>query len=157
MYCRNCGKQIDDNAKICYLCGVPTDGKQNQNGQQQYQQPYNQQNNVGSSDNTKVFSILAYIGILFLVGLIAAPNNQKVKFHVNQGLILFLFEIILNIAVGIIKGVFRFTHIFFFFNSTMLGLAQAAIIITLIIIGIVNASNGEEKQLPVIGNFIIIK
>ena len=36
MYCRNCGKQIDDKAVICVHCGVSTG---TQPAQPQYQQP----------------------------------------------------------------------------------------------------------------------
>ena len=38
------------------------------------------------SDNTRVYSVLAYIGILWLVGLLADRHNPRVAFHVNQGL-----------------------------------------------------------------------
>jgi len=31
MYCRNCGKEIDDKAVICVYCGVPTDIRYPQN------------------------------------------------------------------------------------------------------------------------------
>ena len=39
--------------------------------------------------NDKVFGILSYIGILWIVGL-AAGKTPFAKFHANQGLVLFL-------------------------------------------------------------------
>ncbi len=57
---------------------------------------------MANSSNEKVFNVLAYIGILFLVGLIADGQNPKVRFHVNQGLVLFLSELILGIVCSII-------------------------------------------------------
>ena len=35
-------------------------------------------------DNTKAFSILSYIGILWLVGLLADRYNPRVRFHDRQ-------------------------------------------------------------------------
>ena len=37
------------------------------------------------ANNTKLFSVLAYFSVLWLVGLLADPDNPKVRFHVNQG------------------------------------------------------------------------
>ena len=52
--------------------------------------------------NDKVFGILSYIGILWIVGL-AAGKTPFAKFHANQGLVLFLAEIVIGIAGGILS------------------------------------------------------
>ncbi len=161
MFCKNCGKQLDDAAKFCDGCGTTVGDASNQTaqtqGQQQYQQPNNQPNVVMTSDNTKVFSILAYIGILFIVGLIADPNNQKVKFHVNQGLILLIADIALGISVAIVGAILGIVPIIGGIIAALLLLADYAFVITFAIMGIVNAAKGEEKQLPIIGSFVLIK
>ena len=36
------------------------------------------------ANNTKLFSVLAYFYVLWLVGLLADQDNPKVRFHVNQ-------------------------------------------------------------------------
>ncbi len=36
------------------------------------------------ANNTKLFSVLAYFSVLWLVGLLADPDNPKVRFHVNR-------------------------------------------------------------------------
>lgn len=60
MYCRNCGAQIDDNAKFCQSCGHATDVQQHpqpaQNQPPQYQQPVinviNTNTNINKNTNS---------------------------------------------------------------------------------------------------------
>lgn len=91
--------------------------------------------------NNKVFAILAYIGILFLVPLLAAKESKFARFHANQGLILFIVEII----VGILSFI------------PIIGLLLWIATIVLAILGIVNAANGKAKELPLIGKFKLLK
>ena len=83
---------------------------QNQNGEQNQQshpsQPGNPippQPNYAPTDNTKLFSILAYIPLLWLVGLLADRGNPKVMYHVNQGILFNIAAVILSIAVNVIS------------------------------------------------------
>jgi uncharacterized membrane protein len=96
-------------------------------------------------NNNKLYNILAYLGILWLVGLIAAPNEPDVKFHVNQGLVLFLLEI----AVGIVSIIPIIGWI--------VGFAGSIFCLVLTIMGIINAAKGEQKELPLIGKIKILK
>lgn len=92
----------------------------------------------------KAMGILAYIWVLFLVPLLAAPNSRFAKYHANQGLTLFLFSLALT-AIGFIP-VIGLIAIFG-------GLAH----FVLMIIGIINAANGVMKPLPIIGQFTLLK
>ena len=95
--------------------------------------------------NDKLFGILSYIGILWLVGLLAG-KTEFAKFHANQGLVLFIAGIIIGAASAIpIVGWFV--------------IAPVGSIATLVfaIMGIVNAAQGQMKPLPLIGKFQIIK
>jgi len=155
---------------------------------QQYNQPYNAQyhdpqqppkppippvpqNNYqyNMGDNARVFSILSYISILWLVGLLADKDNPKVRFHVNQGIILTIFEIAINVAVSILKsfitaifsgvfsGVFVVSPIAVTLNG-MLTLACLCLFVAFSIIGILHAVQDREEPLPVIGTlFQILK
>ncbi len=96
-------------------------------------------------NNNKIYNILAYVGILFLIGLIAAPNEPDVKFHVNQGLVLCL----LGIAVGIVSIIPIIGWI--------IGFAGSIFCLVLAIMGIINASKNEQKELPLIGKIKILK
>jgi hypothetical protein len=46
-------------------------------------------------EHNKIFAVLAYIGILFLVPLLAAPQSRFARYHTNQGIVLFLSVLIL--------------------------------------------------------------
>ena len=86
-------------------------------------------------------AILAYI-IFFIPLLTDAKNDPFVKYHVKQGLVLF-------ICSAIAWAIVRVMPIIGWMISPLLDLA----ILALAIIGIMNATNGVEKPLPVIGHF----
>lgn len=143
--CSKCGAQIPDNTGVCPSCGAPQENGANQqayvNGGN-YMDPNDVQQN-------KVMAVLAYIDILFLVPLLAAPNSQYARFHTNQGLVLFLFDIV----VGILTAVLAFIPFIGLIVSSVLGLG----VFVLMILGIVNAATGKANELPLIGKIRIIK
>ena len=96
-------------------------------------------------NNNKLYSILAYIGPLCFVGLIASPNEQDVKFHVNYGLILFIVEVI----IGFISWIP-------YIGPVVAGIVGIGCLV-LAIMGIMNANNGLQKELPIIGKIKILK
>ena len=50
------------------------------------------------TQDAKIWSILAYFGILFFLPLVCAPQSRFGRFHANQGLILLLTSLILGIV-----------------------------------------------------------
>ena len=94
----------------------------------------------------KAFAILSYFGILFLIGLLAAKENKFVQYHVNQGILLLLFNIVCSI-VSVIP-----------FIGWIVGIVGSIFGFVLFILGIVNSAKGEAKPLPPIGKlFTIVK
>ena len=96
------------------------------------------------ASSNKVMAVLAYLGILVLVPLLAAKESKFARFHTNQGLILLICSIV-SFAIGKIPSIA--------FISWILNIA----ILILAIIGIINAVKGETKELPLVGKFTIIK
>jgi uncharacterized membrane protein len=88
-------------------------------------------------EGNKTYNILAYIGILWLVGLLSAKDQPDVRFHVNQGIILSIATLFVWIPV----------------LGQILGIG----IIVLAIMGIIAANKGEQKELPIIGKIKILK
>lgn len=157
-FCVKCGAQIAPEAGFCPACGAPVGGAQ-QPYQQGYQQPYQQPSYSGGSDaaNNKAMGILAYIGILVLVPIFAAKDSPFARYHANQGLVLAITEIAYGILIGILNAVF-------FAISVRLGAILSPIFglgylvfLVFMILGIVNAANGQMKPLPVIGGITILK
>ena len=109
-------------------------------------------------------AIIAYIGILFIIPLLTGDYKKSpfLKFHTNQGFVLFLTAIALWIVWSIIWGI-AIGSIYNSYSLGMLGLISAIswllslTIVALCVIGIINAVNGKMKPLPIIGKFTIIK
>ncbi|MBQ2708036.1 MAG: zinc-ribbon domain-containing protein [Clostridia bacterium] len=87
-------------------------------------------------NDNKVMSILCYLGWLILIPLLAS-KSRYVKFHANQGLILFIAGFLSIIP--------------------LVGWVISIVAFILAILGIINAVNGRAKQLPIIGKFSLIK
>jgi len=86
-------------------------------------------------------AILSYIGILFLIPLLACKDNAFTQFHAKQGLVLFIAEIATMFIAWIpILG-------------WLIGLVAWITWLVLSIIGIINVVNGKQVMLPVIGKF----
>lgn len=112
--------------------------------------------NTEDVSENKVFGILSYIGILVLIPIFAAKDSQYARFHANQGLVLFILEVALNIIVRIVSAALSFTFGGALLAS-LLSLAVAVVSLVFMILGIVNACSGEAKQLPIIGGITILK
>ena len=94
----------------------------------------------------KLLSLLSYISIFWIVGLFVIKDNEIVRFHAKQGLILFLYNLIGNIIMFILV----FDSIFFIINMLF---SVSAFVFK--VIGIYNAALLKKKKLPIIGNIKI--
>jgi len=101
--------------------------------------------NPADVEKNKAMAIIAYLGILCIVPLLAAKDSPFAMYHANQGLVLLLF----GIAVGIITVV------------PVIGWIVGAVgwitHVVFLIMGIINAAGGQMKPLPLIGGITLIK
>ena len=105
-------------------------------------------------DDYKVFGIIGYIiPILFFLPMLQEhmKHDPYVRFHMNQQLILLVLWLIIDVVVQI-------------FHSTILGPLFFVFVplinlvyLVFIVIGIVNVVKGEQKELPLIGGFTLMK
>lgn len=166
-YCNNCGTKLQEDAKFCPSCGQATEGADSAGQSQQqagYQPPVMQQTSPEKdAQENKTMAILAYI--LFFIPLLTGAHKTSpyVKYHTNQGTVLFLATLAFGIVYGILTAIF--TAILFSTGAwglwsvitTILGLCWL-FFAALCIIGIINAAGGKMKPLPLIGGkFTIIK
>ena len=91
----------------------------------------------------KLMAILSYLGILILIPLFLAKDSKFAKFHVNQGIIVLILDLI----------VWLFSRV----NHGLITWILNIIVLIYIIIGIVNAAGGKAKELPFICKFRILK
>lgn len=94
----------------------------------------------GAGNNNTVMGVLAYIGPLVIVPYLTNKNNDFVKFHTKQGLVLFGIEVVIMILGNMM---------YLWMLGSLLNLAT----LILSIIGIVNVVQGEKKELPLIGSW----
>jgi uncharacterized membrane protein len=95
-------------------------------------------------EKNKGMAILAYI--IFLIPLLAAKDSKFAMYHANQGLVLFLLAVVVNVVGGMIPFIGWFI---------ILPLGNLLVIV-LAILGIINAAKGETKPLPLIGGFKLL-
>lgn len=141
--CRKCGAQVADGVMVCPQCGAPM-----------IEPPKTPQQDV---EQNKVMAVLAYFGILVLIPILAAKESKFARFHANQGLILLITGVAYSIFVQVIIKIVAFiSYALAGIVGIALGLAWLLLLV-LAIIGIINAVKGEFKQLPLIGQFQILK
>ena len=87
-------------------------------------------------------AVLAYV-IFFIPLLTEAKDNPYVKFHVKQGLMVLLA----SIAVSVVGSIIPFLGWFLIIPFGSL------LVMILWVMGILNAINGEQKQVPLIGKY----
>ena len=128
---------------------------------------------------SKVLACLSYLGILILIPLIAARDDEFVQFHVRQGAKLTIFGIIILSVVNVVYMIFAISGLFFgvmfyqyieeyiqivfavgFFIVGVFGIIStiiSIIFLVLCILGIVNACRGLATPLPIIGKKLSAK
>ena len=103
-------------------------------------------------EQNKVFAILAYLGILFLVPLLAAPNSRFARYHANQGIVLFLATVVVTGVFYILGHIPVLGRVIGF-----VGYFVWLVAFVLMVLGIVNAANGKCQPLPVLGGVQLLK
>jgi uncharacterized membrane protein len=102
-------------------------------------------------DQNKVFAVLAYIGILFLVPLLAAPRSKFARYHTNQGVVLFLAAFLVGCGALVLLPIPLIHYVII-----PIWVVLPAFVFVFIVIGIVHAASGEYKPLPWIGHYQLL-
>ena len=98
----------------------------------------------------KVMAAIGYIGILFLVPLLAKKENKYCQFHGKQGAVLFGAEVIGAIVLIILSVILNIVPCAGAVISLVLWLAFCACALGLSIWGLVMALKGEYWKMPVL-------
>ncbi len=192
--CQKCNKTLEDSARFCTGCGARTDECNSSNIQPQstneqcqttpqtnnfqpqqttYSQPFIP---AEPADNRKAYSIISYIGILWLFGMLAVPEkfDRRVRFNVGQGIMASITSAICSIAAVILSTIFNiaFTEEQTVFGygtgyyetsatadilSTLVWMAAFGISVFYTVWGIVKVCQNRDGYLPIIGRFAFYK
>ncbi len=105
-------------------------------------------NQVPSTPPGNAIAILAYLGLLIIIPFLTdAKNDPFVKFHIKQGLVLIIAEVILWIISSMLMSSM------YFFGGWMIYNIIWLFIVIMAVIGIINVLSGKQKALPLIGHF----
>ena len=103
-------------------------------------EPWKQTEQSGRSDPRRL-SVLSYVGPLFLLPLFLHRDDPFVRFHANQGLVLFLLEcLILTI-----------------FGDGLLAVAGLIFCVYCLVRGAKNVAEGKMARLPLIGGIQLLR
>ena len=167
MRCNNCGNEVTTEGTNCPFCGFPLyAGYQQPQGQgyqqaqgtqynQNYQQPQGFQQNQGNQSGSfsmdpKTAAIVCYLTWIGLViALLSADRSDPFfRFHLNN-----VFVLIIS---GCIFGVVSVILVFIPILGWLAILAGSIFLTVCLIMGLINAINGECKPLPLLGSFKIV-
>ena len=166
-YCENCGTKTESDVNFCPSCGHTLGNSPTQSTPEAGQSPQGntqtftnstptQQADISDAQANKTMAVLAYI--LFFIPLIAGAHKSSpfVKYHTNQGTVLFITSIAWNIVYRILSAILILIPIIGWLIILLLNLA-GFLFLALCIMGILNVVHGDMKPLPIIGGIIIIK
>ncbi len=164
-YCVKCGRQVEDTMNFCPSCGaqIPEEDsyytygyENNQYTQNQaYQSEYVQQN-VKEESSDRVLAVLSYLGLLVFVPVLSGSKSEFVRFHANQGLVLFICTALWNALDWILSRFVWFINVGIISLGDILSILDLVFVV-LAIIGIVNVFKSKKRELPFIGNIVLLK
>jgi uncharacterized membrane protein len=88
-----------------------------------------------------VMAVISYIGPLCLIPILTKEKDEFVQFHAKQGLVLFIGEVAMWLVVGFVPILWVFANLVNLFW------------LVLSIIGIINVTKNEKKEIPLVGQF----
>ena len=159
-FCSKCGAPVNGE-KFCPACGAPQQYQQTgapQGGAQgNFDKFMDTHNTTGEFDpndisQNKAMAVLSYLAILVLIPILAAPESKFARYHANQGLTLFITEIAYVIVESVLGLIFGLIPVVGGILNGILGLVHIVFLVWAAL-GIINAANGEAKELPLIGKF----
>jgi uncharacterized membrane protein len=99
-----------------------------------------------------VIACLSYVGLLFLVPLLAKPHSRFCRAHADQGIVLFLTELVFSAVIGILSSIPLLGFLFM-----ALGSLGSLFFLVVIIIKVVEALSGGYKELRLIGRYHVLR
>ena len=98
-----------------------------------------------NKDNEKLCAILSYL-LIGIIWYFADENMKKssfARYHAKQGIVFLITSLILSAVAAAIP----------FIGWFILAPIFNILLLVLLILGIINAAQGKEKELPIIGGY----
>ena len=105
-------------------------------------------------DEDKAMLVLSYLGILSLIPYFTVKkDNEYVRWHTRQGIVLLLAEIVLWVALMILSAIIAFVP-FLYILMSFLWFIFVVGCLAISIFCIVQALKGLKWKIPFLGDFI---
>ena len=102
----------------------------------------------------RIYSIIGYFWFLFFIPLLV-KNNKYCKYHANQGLNLLIFSLLGGLFVTLLDNFLKMVSLGVV--SIIFKVVFSLIVVFLFCFGIFNSLKGKARNLPLIGEFRLIK
>ncbi|MBQ6171556.1 MAG: zinc-ribbon domain-containing protein [Clostridia bacterium] len=158
-FCPKCGAQVEDGVKVCPTCGENLEAKVDVSAKvTELTNTADITDTLDPNDiqNNKVMAILAYLSWLVLIPLFAAKDSPFARFHVKQGLLLAICEIIVAVVFMIINAILGSILPALLIATSIIQWLINIVFFVLSIMGIINAAQGKAKELPIVGKIKIL-
>lgn len=106
----------------------------------------------------KSLAWLSYLGIFFLIPLLAHKDNPFSKYHARQGMVLFFLEVAIGILWGILGAIAAAIAVATYggggicvFLVWLVMVILWVLVMVLSIIGIIQAATGKFWKMPILG------
>lgn len=160
-YCRKCGQELSEGMRYCTACGADSldDGNGKKREGVDYEQVLGVEDHTSRFDSVdiqknKAYAVLAYLGFLVFVPLLAARKSPFARYHTEQGLLLFILSAAKGVAVRLLYELsYRMFFEAFSVVIHVLDWAVGIMLLVLAVFGIVQAVQGKAKELPLIGKW----
>lgn len=107
---------------------------------------------------TKGLCYYSYVGPFWLLGLFSPrKKDETLRFHMNQGMVLFIFEIIAVLICTTVSRLFISSPVTGWLIQSVLAMVALICAICLALQGMFNVARDRKHRLPVIGKLTIIK
>ena len=169
--CKECGAEMDVFDEYCPNCGATNEwGKGSGltyrgDSRNAAEMPNNEYVNA---EDSRGVAFLSYIGLLLIVPILKAKDSEFIRFHVNQGIIVQLFNLICDCTMlGLVNLSIHFDRLYSQtldngYQTLTVVMALLTLIVFIIsficwIVPLRGSLRGVRQKAPIIGNIRLIK
>lgn len=103
------------------------------------------------SPNRTIMIVLAYLGILAVIPLVAEKEDREVQWHAKHGLVLLAAEIIISVIISVVGGMVAFADAGC--SGCMASSLFWVVVMVVHILAIVKGVNGQRLIIPGLSDF----
>lgn len=103
------------------------------------------------SPNRTIMIVLAYLGILAVIPLVAEKEDREVQWHAKHGLVLLVAEIIISVIISVVGGMVSFADAGC--SGCMASSLFWVVVMVVHILAIVKGVNGQRLIIPGLSDF----